>query len=109
MIKNEEINNIINQLVKGLNPEKIILFGSYGYGNPHKDSDLDILIVVSESDKPQYKRARESYRLLRGIEIPKDIIVLTSQEYQRQVKSSTSTIAGIASEKGKTLYERPAA
>lgn len=108
MIKNDTIDTIINQLVKGLNPEKIILFGSYGYGNPDSDSDLDILVVIPESNQPQYKRARQSYRLLRGIEAPKDIVVLTRQEYQRQVQSP-STLAGFASQKGKVLYERPAA
>jgi len=108
MIKNETIDTIINQLVKGLNPEKIILFGSYGYGDPDNDSDLDILVVIPESDQPQYKRARQSYRLLRGIEAPKDIVVLTHQEFQRQVQSH-STLAGFASRKGKVLYERPAA
>lgn len=27
-------------------PDKIILFGSYAYGTPHEDSDVDILVVM---------------------------------------------------------------
>lgn len=101
------IKTVTDRLVQGLHPDQIILFGSYAYGTPDTDSDLDLLIVVPDSREPQYKRARECYRILRGIGIPKDIIVLTRQEYDRQLQSA-STVAGLATQKGKVLYERPA-
>lgn len=102
------IETVTDRLVRGLRPEQIILFGSYAYGTPDADSDLDLLIVVPDSQEPQYKRAREGYRLLRGIRVPKDIVVLTRQEYERQAQTSSS-IAGLARQKGKILYECPAA
>ncbi len=43
-------------------PEKIILFGSYAYGQPHADSDVDLLVVLefrgSDLRKAMQIRAR---------------------------------------------------
>ena len=55
MISQEKINEAINRIVKNINPEKIILFGSYASGNPSEDSDLDILII-KEMRMPRYKK-----------------------------------------------------
>ena len=45
----EDINNIIekikNRVVKNFNPYRIILFGSYAYGNPDETSDIDLFII----------------------------------------------------------------
>ena len=40
-----QIHSIKNQLIKKYKPQKIILFGSYAYGNPRKDSDVDLLVI----------------------------------------------------------------
>ena len=40
------LQEIVRRIVSAINPLKIILFGSYAYGTPHKGSDLDILILV---------------------------------------------------------------
>jgi predicted nucleotidyltransferase len=45
-ITDEIIQEIKNRIVKGVHPEKIILLGSYVYGNPTKDSDLDLLVIL---------------------------------------------------------------
>jgi uncharacterized protein len=42
----ELIDDIVKNLVNSLNPEQIILFGSYAYGEPNWDSDFDLLIVT---------------------------------------------------------------
>jgi predicted nucleotidyltransferase len=47
-LKNEIISNL-----QVLDPEKVILFGSYAYGNPTKDSDIDLYIVTKSQDIPQ--------------------------------------------------------
>jgi len=48
-VPKETLEEIIQRLVEGLQPEQIILFGSYAYGQPTEGSDLDIMIIVSES------------------------------------------------------------
>ena len=69
------LDEIVNRIVRAVNPERIILFGSYAYGKPDSNSDLDILVIVKESKLPRYKRAVPVYRALEGILIPKDILV----------------------------------
>src|SRR5437879_13924847 len=41
------IRRFARQVVERFHPDKIILFGSYGYGRPHEDSDVDILVVMA--------------------------------------------------------------
>ncbi len=71
----------IERIVSELKPEKIILFGSYAYGNPTPDSDVDLLIIMKT-------RAKESDRyvavsnLLYPRQFPIDIIVKTPKEIE---------------------------
>jgi len=64
------------------NPLSIYVFGSYAWGSPNEESDIDLLVVVDSSDKKPYKRAIEGIRALRGIGIAKDILVYTKDEFK---------------------------
>ena len=66
----ELLSEIRRRLVAALKPEQIILFGSYAYGEPTEDSDIDLLVIVAQSDEPRYRRSRSAYRALRGMGIP---------------------------------------
>jgi len=57
-----------------LNPEKIILFGSYAYGVPIEDSDLDICIVEKDNEN-KFEEKRKIRNLLKDINMSKDIIL----------------------------------
>ncbi len=103
-ITNELLNQITTRLIEALKPEKIILFGSYAYGVPTEDSDLDLLVVVAESDEPRYKRARKAYKALRRIGLPKDILVMTRAEVE-QKSNVLSSLVWQALRNGKILYE----
>ncbi|ODS36622.1 hypothetical protein BEH94_11570 [Candidatus Altiarchaeales archaeon WOR_SM1_SCG] len=46
------IQRIVEKIKNNYNPEKIILFGSYAWGNPTKDSDIDLFIVKDTDEKP---------------------------------------------------------
>ncbi len=63
-IPNGLLDEIVRRLVDGLNPEKIILFGSHAYVSPNENSDIDLLIVIPESDEPRYRRASKVYSYL---------------------------------------------
>jgi len=102
MISQEKINEAINRIVKNINPEKIILFGSYASGNPSEDSDLDIL-VIKEMKMARYKRSREVKKYLRGIKIPIDVIVYTKKEIKEWEDTKTAFIKQ-AIKQGKLLY-----
>lgn len=101
----EVLNQIVQRLVEGLQPEQIILFGSHAYGKPTEGSDLDIIVIVSESDEPAHRRAQRAYGYVGAVGVPKDLVVLTHEEFQRQAHVATS-LARRAKERGTVLYER---
>ena len=76
--KNDLINNIKNKL-SPLNAKKIILFGSYAYGNPKEDSDLDLCIIENNIES-KIKEKSKIRKLLKDIKISKDILV-EEEEY----------------------------
>ncbi len=101
----KQLKKILNIIIEKYKPEKVILFGSYAYGDPGKDSDLDLLIVKN-SNLPRYKRAREVRKYLWGItDVPKDILVYTQKEIDDWAGVKEAFITTIV-ENGKVLYER---
>lgn len=103
-VNEDIINDIVNRIVKVVNPEKIILFGSYAYGKPTKNSDLDILVIMN-SKLPRYKCSVPIYKALAGILIPKDIIAYTPQEVEEWDEVPQAFIT-TALAKGKIIYEK---
>lgn len=86
----EAIEEARRRLVQALHPERIILFGSHAWGTPGPDSDLDLLVIVAESDLPPHKRAQVAYRSLFGLGVPCDVIVQTHAEAERLDRVATS-------------------
>jgi predicted nucleotidyltransferase len=102
-VTTELLGQITQKLAAALNPEQIILFGSYAYGEPNEDSDIDLMVIVSHSDEPRYRRSRPAYRALRGIRIPTDVIVVTREEVTRKINVKSSLISRVMHD-GKVLY-----
>lgn len=98
----EDIQAVVHKIIENSNPTKIILFGSYAYGNPTENSDIDLLIIKNTGE-PLNKRSHEIRRYLREIKMPMDILVYTEDEYKEQLCSKYSFISHLA-EKGKVLY-----
>ena len=48
MLNIEELKPLIIERLKPLNPDKIILFGSYAYGTPNEDSDIDLFLLKDD-------------------------------------------------------------
>lgn len=103
--KNIDIEYLKRELVKrlkSLNPVKIILFGSYVYGDPDENSDIDICIVdsgnISKSDKKLAVRA-----LLKDINFAKDILIPSKEEYDFY-KNEFGSVYKEIEEKGKVLW-----
>ncbi len=101
----EAIERLVQRLVEGLKPEKIILFGSYAHGEPTEESDLDVMIIVPESHEPAYRRGQKAYRCVGAIGISKDLLVLTQAEFDAQADVATS-LARRARDEGIVLYAR---
>jgi predicted nucleotidyltransferase len=105
MEKETIIEEIKKRLIEVYNPVAIYVFGSYAWGTPTEDSDLDLLIVVDESDEKSYKRPVAGYRALRGLRIPKDLIVKTKQEFERSASNVTTLLYKIKKD-GELIYAR---
>ncbi|MCZ7403266.1 MAG: nucleotidyltransferase domain-containing protein [Candidatus Methanoperedens sp.] len=101
-INEELIKEIKNRIVSEVHPEKIILFGSYAYGTPTKDSDVDLLVIMP-SNEPMHKRIFRIRKLLRDFRVPKDVIVYTPQEVNDWKNVSNAFITSII-RKGKVIY-----
>jgi predicted nucleotidyltransferase len=95
----------VERIVRELHPEKIILFGSYAYGQPSPDSDVDLMVVM-KTDASGTVRAWSVSRLLIPRQFPVDILVRTPREIQSEQANGNLFIGEIVS-RGKILYERP--
>lgn len=100
---NETLPAAIENLIRTVNPQKIILFGSYAYGNPTPDSDVDLL-VIWDSNQPRRERVVQASLALYPRDFPVDIIVHTPQEIEERQTHSFFLREILA--KGKVLYER---
>jgi predicted nucleotidyltransferase len=98
------MKEIVHRIVACVNPERIVLFGSYAYGKPTPESDLDILVIVS-SDQPRYQRAVPIYRALAGLLIPKDVLVYTPEEVAMWSEVAEAFITSVWRQ-GKVIYEK---
>ncbi len=109
-------NNIyIEQLktrLSELNPYLVLLFGSYAYGIPNQDSDIDLLVVTNDEYMPQNYDARINLQLDVSAhifeiakQVPIDLIVYTIPMYNK-FKELNSNFAHEILTKGKILYER---
>jgi uncharacterized protein len=105
MIRQQVIEEIKNRLIKAYNPLEIYLFGSYAWGTPSEESDLDLLIIIEKSDERRYKRQHLGFDALWGIGVPKDLFVYTKEEFEQSLKDNMSLCSKIKKE-GKVLYAR---
>lgn len=100
---NKQFAEIISRL-KPYHPQKVILFGSYAWGHPSKESDVD-LFIIKPSSEPKHLRSTKVDRLLYGSPFPIDALVYTPSEIKKRVKLNDFFIKRII-ENGKVLYEK---
>ncbi len=91
------------RLVDEFHPEQIYLFGSRAWGDPTEDSDVDLMVIVSESAEVPANRSARGRSALRGMHFAKDILVRTRAEFERRARVHASLESQIA-ERGRLLY-----
>ncbi len=100
----EIIQHMLEKLLTEYAPQKVILFGSYAYGNPWPDSDIDLLIIKDTSE-----RFIDRWVTVRRIlsdphrTVPLETLVLTPQEVCGRLAIGDQFLAEIM-EKGEVLY-----
>jgi len=96
------IKDLCEQIVRVADPQKIILFGSYAYGKPTEDSDIDLLVVMPVEGHPAYKAAEIRTKIKTPMAL--DLLVRTPEFVAERIKLGDMFMREVA-ERGKVIYE----
>lgn len=99
----EKIKEVAAKIAKEYHPERIILFGSYAWGVPSQDSDVDLFIVKDTNNTRVMTRIINRFIFPRPF--PLDLIVYTPEQVEKRKKTRDFFLRDILN-KGKVLYER---
>src|SRR5438128_6207856 len=96
------IRRYARQVAERFGPDKVILFGSYAYGTPHADSDVDVLVIM-----PARNEFDQAFKIRCEVptQFPMDLIVLKARHVQWRLAERESFLTEIMT-KGKILYEK---
>ena len=104
MISEAQIQAIVARIVAGYQPDRIILFGSYAYGTPTDDSDLDLLVVKANDTRRKVDRIVDIRRAAADRLNPAmDVLVLNAAEEAR-ARNIRFIVEHIALRDGRLLY-----
>ena len=98
------ISTMVERIVEGFDPFRILLFGSQARGDADKHSDVDLLVVMPDGTDKR-RAAIEMRRVVRDLLVAKDIVVTTPDEIARR-GNLVGTVLRPALREGKALYER---
>jgi predicted nucleotidyltransferase len=93
----------VERLKAEFQPEEIYLFGSHAWGTPNEDSDVDLMVVVRESEERGTRRAQRALLCLRDIRMALDVIVPTRAQVDRYKHVGTSLFHEVLA-RGRKLY-----
>ncbi|WP_321329171.1 nucleotidyltransferase domain-containing protein [uncultured Ilyobacter sp.] len=104
MINLTKINSLRDKLLSLYNPEKVYVFGSYAWGEPTEESDLDILVVSNKFRELSFgERIAQATDILFDLDFSVDLVVETSEEFSQSEKIKGSLESYVRS-KGVLLY-----
>jgi len=111
MVTDTRLHRILSEIVEAVKaeyaPERIILYGSFAYGVPDADSDIDLLIIKNTPERPLDRRVR--VRRIVDIRDPSypafSPLVLTPEEVKRRLEMGDQFVQEILA-RGEVLYAR---
>jgi predicted nucleotidyltransferase len=98
----EGLRKVTRQIVEQFHPQKVILFGSYAYGQPTEDSDVDLLVIMETEGNPLYAAARISAAV--DHPFPLDILVIRPSDLAFALQEKNIFETEVMN-KGVILYE----
>ena len=101
------IRAVAKQIADKFHPDQIILFGSYAYGKPRPESDVDLLVIMDTPLRSRQQRLEIS-RVLSPRPFPMDVIIHTPRQVQERLAMGDLFLREITT-RGKVIYERPRA
>ena len=104
LISKSKIEEATARLVTAYQPEAIYLFGSYAWGEPNKDSDVDFYVVLKNDAEMAWDAFRIANRALKGISFPTDVLVNKHHSFEQRAEHPSSLEFKIKKE-GVLLHE----
>lgn len=102
----ETLPAAIERIVDTVRPQRIVLFGSYAYGIPTPDSDVDLLVIM-ETNAPRAERYVAVSQVLWPRQFPVDIVVRTPEELRQALNVKDPFLTEIV-RRGQVVYEQSA-
>jgi predicted nucleotidyltransferase len=102
MIDRKKIKTFVSEVARQFQPQRVILFGSYAYGKPGPNSDVDLLVIMPHQGHPAIQAAEILKRIHAGF--PIDLIVRSPREIKKRLAMDDFFITEIL-DQGETLYE----
>ncbi len=99
----ETLRTATERLCDALRPSMIYLFGSYAYGIPNFDSDIDLLLLVEDSSRSPYELDAAANRALGDLRVPIDVQVYSRTQFERRACLPTS-FERTVKDKGRVVY-----
>jgi predicted nucleotidyltransferase len=103
-IPEQVLAELIAQIAARFQPLRIILFGSYAYGKPVAESDVDLLVIM-ETSKRESRQALEIRQYIQPL-FGLDILVITPARLEQRLKLGDWFLREITT-KGRIVYESP--
>ena len=104
MVTKKQIHQLTQKIIVHFHPLRVILFGSYGYGEPDEYSDVDLLIILSSVENRLRKAGEIHQAVFSGF--PLDVIVYSEQSLNERLLKEDFFLREII-QKGRLLYEAP--
>lgn len=102
MISHRDIKRVCAQIAQGFRPQRIILFGSYAYGRPTPDSDVDLLVIMPLKGRATEMAVEISSRLEHRF--PIDLLVRSPEEVKQRLAWNDFFLREVT-EKGVVMYD----
>ena len=102
MVEVSQVRELGERIARQFQPERIILFGSYAYGTPDENSDVDLLVVMEHAERG----AGQAIKILNAVAPPfaVDLLVRTPEEIERRLAWNDFFLREVV-EKGTVLYD----
>ncbi|MCL2200633.1 MAG: nucleotidyltransferase domain-containing protein [Oscillospiraceae bacterium] len=109
MYDSNQINEFVSLVAEATNPDRIILFGSYAYGNPSDNSDLDLLVIkngkeLTRDDEADLEVAVYDMRKRRHLKTRYDVFFRTDEQVEKSLEDGGAFVDAI--KRGRLVYER---
>ena len=97
------LETVVERLKAEFQPEEIYLFGSHAWGTPTEDSDVDLMVILQESNQRPIRRDQRAQLCLGRLPFSVDVLVRTRREVSR-VREVRGSLTREVFQNGRKIY-----